>query len=203
MALAEGHICGVPTRLFRVSFTGELGFELNVPPDAAGIIWDAIAAAGITPYGTEAMHVLRAEKGYIIAGQEADGTTTPDDLGLTWAIGRTKRDCVGKRSLTLPALAAVGRKQLVGLLTDDPCTVLQDGAQLVEDPQQPTPMHVLGHITSSYHSPTLGRSIALALLKDGRARTGQHLFAPMADRAIGVQVVSPVFHDPQGTRLHG
>ena len=202
MALAEGHICNVPTRLFRVSFTGELGFELNVPPDAAGTIWDAIAATGITAYGTEAMHVLRAEKGYIIAGQEADGTTTPDDLGLTWAIGKTKRDFVGKRSLTLPALAATGRKQLVGLLTDDPSTVLEDGAQLVDDPRQPTPMHVLGHVTSSYFSPTLGRSIALALLADGRTRTGQHLFAPMADRAIGVQVVSPVFHDPQGTRLH-
>ncbi len=203
MALAEGYVCGVPTRLFRVSFTGELGFELNVPPDAAGTIWDAIVASGVTPYGTEAMHVLRAEKGYIIAGQEADGTTTSDDLGLSWAIGKTKRDFVGKRSLTLPALAAAGRKQLVGLLTDDPRTVLEDGAQLVDDPNQPTPMRVLGHVTSSYFSSTLGRSIALALLKDGRARTGQHLFAPMADRAIGVQVVSSVFHDPPGTRLHG
>jgi sarcosine oxidase subunit alpha len=149
------------------------------------------------------MHVLRAEKGYIIAGQEADGTTTPDDLGLTWAIGKTKRDFVGKRSLTLPALAATGRKQLVGLLTDDPRTVLEDGAQLVADPRQKPPMRVLGHITSSYMSQTLGRSIALALLTDGRARLDQHLFAPMADRAIGVRVVSPVFHDPQGTRLHG
>jgi sarcosine oxidase subunit alpha len=203
MALTEGRICGVPTRLFRVSFTGELGFELNVPADAARTVWDAIAATGISPYGTEAMHVLRAEKGYIIAGQEADGTTTPDDLGLTWAIGKTKPDFVGKRSLALPALAAAGRKQLVGLLTDDPRTVLEDGAQLVDNPRQPTPMRVLGHVTSSYFSATLNRSIALALLTDGRARTGQHLFAPMADRAIGVQVVSPVFHDPQGTRLHG
>jgi sarcosine oxidase subunit alpha len=203
MSVAEGHICGVPTRLFRVSFTGELGFEVNVASDSAGAVWDAIAASGITPYGTEAMHVLRAEKGYIIAGQEADGTATPDDLGLTWAIGKTKRDFVGKRSLTLPALAAAGRKQLVGLLTDDPRTVLEDGAQLVDDPKQSVPMRVLGHVTSSYMSPTLGRSIALALLEDGRARMDQHLFAPMADRAIGVRVISPVFHDPQGTRLHG
>ncbi len=96
------------------------------------------------------MHVLRAEKGYIIAGQEADGTATPDDLGLTWAIGKAKRDFVGKRSLTLPALAAAGRKQLVGLLTDDPRTVLEDGAQIVDDPKQPVPMRVLGHVTSSY-----------------------------------------------------
>jgi len=203
MALAEGFIRGVPIRLFRVSFTGELGFEVNVPADAAGTVWDAIAASGITPYGTEAMHVLRAEKGYIIAGQEADGTTTPDDLGLSWAIGKTKRDFVGKRSLTLPALAAAGRKQLVGLLTDDPHAILEDGAQLVDDPRQPTPMRVLGHVTSSYFSSTLGRSIALAMLIDGRPRTGHHLFSPMADRAIGVQVVSPVFYDPEGTRLHG
>jgi sarcosine oxidase, subunit alpha len=203
MAVAEGRINGVPTRLFRVSFTGELGFEVNVPADAAGAVWDAIAASGITPYGTEAMHVLRAEKGYIIAGQEADGTATPDDLGLTWAIGKSKRDFVGKRSLLLPALAAAGRKQLVGLLTDDPRTVLEDGAQIVDDPRQAVPMRVLGHVTSSYMSSTLGRSIALGMLADGRARLGQQLFAPMADRAIGVRVVSPVLHDPQGTRLHG
>jgi sarcosine oxidase subunit alpha len=203
MAVVEGHICGMPTRLFRVSFTGELGFEVNVPAALAGPVWDAIAASGITAYGTESMHVLRAEKGYIIAGQEADGTATPDDLGLTWAIGKTKRDFVGKRSLTLPALAASGRSQLVGLLTDDPHIVLEDGAQIVADPQQKIPMRVLGHVTSSYMSPTLGRSIALALLADGRARLGQHLFAPMPDRAIGLQVVAPVFHDPQGTRLHG
>jgi sarcosine oxidase subunit alpha len=203
MALAEGHICGVPTRLFRVSFTGELGFEINVPAGAAGAVWDAIAASGITAYGTEAMHVLRAEKGYIIAGQEANGTATPDDLRLTWAIGKAKRDFVGKRSLTLPALAAAGRKQLVGLLTDDPRTVLEDGAQIVDDPQQAIPMRVLGHVTSSYMSATLGRSIALALLEDGRARMGQHLFAPMPDRAIGLQIVPPMFYDAQGARLHG
>jgi sarcosine oxidase subunit alpha len=203
MAVVEGHICGMPARLFRVSFTGELGFEVNVPADAAGAVWDAIAARGITPYGTEAMHVLRAEKGYIITGQEADGTATPDDLGLNWAIGKSKRDFVGKRSLTLSALAAAGRKQLVGLLTDDPRMVLEDGAQLVDNPKQPVPMRVLGHVTSSYMSATLGRSIALALLESGRARMDQHLFAPVADRAIGVRVVSPVFYDPQGARLHG
>ena len=203
MSVATGHICNAPTRLFRVSFTGELGFEINVAPDAAGTVWDAIAAQGVTPYGTEAMHVLRAEKGYIIAGQEADGTTTPDDLGLAWAIGKAKRDFIGKRSLSLPGLAVPGRKQLVGLLTEDPRTVLDDGAQLVADPKQPAPMRVLGHVTSSYSSATLGRSIALALLANGRNRIGQRLYAPMQGRAIAVQVVPPVFHDPQGTRLHG
>jgi len=112
MAVAHGRICGVPLLLFRVSFTGELGFEINVPPDYGAAVWEAVRAAGaccgITPYGTEAMHVLRAEKGYIIVGQETDGTATPDDVGLSWAIGRTKPDFVGKRSLTRPAMLASG-----------------------------------------------------------------------------------------------
>lgn len=203
MAVAAGHIRGIPARLFRVSFTGELGYELNLPADTAGPIWDVIAAQGVTPYGTETMHVLRAEKGYIIAGQEADGTTTPDDLGLTWAIGKAKRDFVGKRSLTLPGLAAPGRKQLVGLLTEDPSAALDDGAQIVDDPHEPAPMRVLGHVSSTYPSPTLNRTIALALLANGRARMGERLFVQMPDSAVAVQVVSPVFHDPQGTRLHG
>jgi sarcosine oxidase subunit alpha len=203
MSVAIGHVQGVPTRLFRVSFTGELGYELNVPPAAAGAIWDAIAARGAVPYGTEAMHVLRAEKGYIIAGQEADGTATPDDLGLTWAVGKAKHDFVGKRALSLPALAAPGRKQLIGLLTEDGRTLLDDGAQIVDDPRQVVPMQVLGHVTSTYHSPTLGRPIALAMLANGRARMDERLYVPMPGGAVVVKVVSPVFHDPQGTRLHG
>ena len=203
MSVTIGQVGGAPARLFRVSFTGELGYEINVAPEAAGAIWDAIAARGATPYGTEAMHVLRAEKGYIIAGQEADGTATLDDLGLTWAIGKSKRDFVGKRSLSLPALAAPGRKQLVGLLTEDATTQLDDGTQLVDDPHQPVPMRVLGHVTSTYFSPALNRPIALAMLANGRARIGERLYVPMPDRAIAVQVVSPVFYDPQGGRLHG
>ena len=203
MSVTTGQVGGAPARLFRVSFTGELGYEINVPPEAAGAIWDAIAARGATPYGTEAMHVLRAEKGYIIAGQEADGTATPDDLGLTWAIGKSKRDFVGKRSLSLPALAEPGRKQLVGLLTEDARTQLDDGTQLVDDPHQPVPMRVLGHVTSTYFSPALNRPIAVAMLANGRARMGERLYVPMPDRAIAVQVVSPVFYDPDGGRLHG
>ncbi len=203
MSVATGQAGGAPARLFRVSFTGELGYEINVPPDAAGAVWDAILSRGATPYGTEAMHVLRAEKGYIIAGQEAEGTATPDDLGLTWAIGKSKRDFVGKRSLSLPALAASGRKQLVGLLTEDARTQLDHGTQLVDDPHQPVPMRVLGHVTSAYFSVALNRPIALAMLANGRARMDERLYVPMAGCAIAVQVVSPVFYDPQGTRLHG
>ncbi len=140
MSVARGRICGVPLLLFRVSFTGELGFEVNVPADFGLAVWEAIYAAGqqhgITPYGTEAMHVLRAEKGYIIVGQETDGTVTPDDAGLSWAIGKSKPDFVGKRSLQRPAMAATDRKQLVGLFTMDPRVVLEEGAQLVDGSPQ-------------------------------------------------------------------
>src|SRR5262249_31049486 len=116
MSIREGRICGVPTRLFRVSFTGELGFEINVPSDYGRWIWEEIHASGlrfgIVPYGTEAMHVLRAEKGYIIVGQETDGTTTPHDVGLDWAIGKSKRDFVGMRALRRPEMSNPKRKQL-------------------------------------------------------------------------------------------
>ena len=207
MSVREGHICGIPTRLFRVSFTGELGFEVNVPMGYGRSVWEAIFAAGrtydITPYGTETMHVLRAEKGYIVVGQETDGTVTPDDVGLSWAVGKTKKDFVGKRSLARPAMAAADRKQLVGLLTVDPKIVLEEGAQIVVDPREPIPMTMIGHVTSSYWSAALDRSIALALVRGGRARIGTRLSVPMPNRPITVEVVSPIFYDPEGKRLGG
>jgi len=206
MSVREGRVCGVPARLFRVSFTGELGFEINVPAGHGRAVWEAVFEAGapfgITPYGTETMHVLRAEKGYIIVGQETDGTATPDDVGLGWAIGKAKKDFVGKRALARPAMASADRKQLVGLLTDQRETVLEEGAQVVADPKGAAPLRPLGHVTSAYWSPVLGRSIALALVSGGRALTGQRLFVPMPDRALAVTVVAPVFYDPTGERLH-
>jgi sarcosine oxidase subunit alpha len=149
------------------------------------------------------MHVLRAEKGYIVVGQEADGTATPDDVGLAWAIGQKKPDFVGKRALARPLLNSPDRKQLVGLLTEHPAVVLEEGAQLVADPDQKIPMAVLGHVTSSYASAALGRSIALAMLAGGRARLGQTVHAPMPGRTIAAKIVAPVFYDPEGARLHG
>jgi sarcosine oxidase subunit alpha len=206
MSVREGTICGVPTRLFRVSFTGELGFEINVPAAYGRALWERLMEAGkahgITPYGTEAMHVLRAEKGFIIVGQDTDGTVTPDDAGLGWAVGKKKPDFVGKRSLARPDIVAAGRKQLVGLLSDDPNEVLEEGAQIVADPNQPVPMTMIGHVTSSYWSETLGRSIALALVAGGRERTGETLFVPMPGRTIRATVSTMVFHDPDGVRLH-
>jgi sarcosine oxidase, subunit alpha len=207
MNVVRGRICGVPMLLFRVSFTGELGFEINVPADYGLAVWEAVHAAGqphgITEYGTESMHVLRAEKGYIIVGQDTDGTVTPDDAGLSWAIGKNKEDFLGKRSLARPSMSAAGRKQLVGLATTEPQVVLQEGSQLAEHAGQRPPFRPIGHVTSSYHSPVLQRSIALAMVAGGRARQGQTLYVSMANGDIPVQVVSPVFYDPKGERLHG
>ena len=206
MSVALGHICAVPMRLFRVSFTGELGFEVNVPADFGAAVWEAIwhagQAHGITPYGTETMHVLRAEKGYIIVGQDTDGTVTPDDAGLGWAIGKNKPDFVGKRSLERPAMTSPQRRQLVGLLTTDPQTVLEEGSQVMGQAGARAPARALGHITSSYHSSVLGRSIAMGLVAGGRARLGQTLYVPVPGGDVPVQVASPVFYDREGRRLH-
>ena len=209
MSVARGRICGVPMLLMRVSFTGELGFEVNVPADYGLAVWQAIYDAGqkhgITPYGTETMHVLRAEKGYIIVGQDTDGTVTPDDAGLSWAVGKNKPDFVGKRALQRPAFASPYRKQLIGLLTRDPQRVLEEGAQIVPAPtrQNTAPQAAIGHVTSSYYSASLGRSIALALLSGGRSRLGETLYVAMPEGDIPVQVASPVFYDQKGSRLNG
>jgi sarcosine oxidase subunit alpha len=207
MSVAEARLCGIAARIFRVSFTGELGFEMNVPADHGRTIWEAILRAGqadgITPYGTQAMHILRAEKGYIIVGQETDGTATPDDVGLSWMIGETKTDFIGKRSLARPSMSDRNRKHLVGLLPNDPDAVLEEGAHVVADPSAGVPMTILGHVTSSYHSAALGRSIALAMVRGGRVRTGETLFVPMPAHAIPVTVTSPAFYDPDGARLDG
>lgn len=206
MAMREGRICDMPTRLFRVSFTGELGFEINVPSAFGRTLWERLMAEGaqygITPYGTEAMHVLRAEKGFIIVGQDSDGTVTPFDAGLDWAVGKKKADFVGKRSLARPDLVAPGRKQLVGLLTDDPDLVLEEGAQIVADPNQPVPMKMIGHVTSSYWSETLGRSIALALVAGGHGMMGEKIAIPMPGKTHLATVSSMTFFDAEGARLH-
>jgi sarcosine oxidase subunit alpha len=207
MGTTYGRIAGMPMMLARVSFTGELGYEVIVPADQGLAVWEAIyaagAAAGITPYGTETMHVLRAEKGYVIVGQDTDGTVTPDDAGLSWAIGRGKPDFVGKRALERAAMKDPDRKQLVGLRTANPVTVLEEGAQLVVTAAQKPPMKLCGHVTSSYWSAELGHSVALAMVQGGRARHGQTLYVPMPGGDVAVQVTSPVFYDPEGARLHG
>jgi sarcosine oxidase subunit alpha len=206
MSVRTGFICGVPCRLFRVSFTGELGFEINVPADYGQSVWEAIfergKAFGITPYGTETMHVLRAEKGFIIVGQETDGTVTPDDLGLSGLIAKAKPDFVGKRSLSRPDIVGAGRKQLVGLAADDPGEVLDEGAQIVMDPHQAIPMRMVGHVTSSYWSANCGRSIALALVAGGRSRMGTRVHVTTPKGFTTAKICEPVFFDPAGERIN-
>jgi sarcosine oxidase subunit alpha len=207
MAMTRALVCGVPAMIFRVSFTGELGYEINVPADYGAEVWRAVweagQAHGMCAYGTEAMHVLRAEKGYIIVGQDTDGTMTPDDAGVGWAVGRNKTEFVGMVSLRKPALRDPNRKQLVGLLTADPAHVLEEGSQIAAEPGQRPPMRLVGHVTSSYYSSVLGRSIALAVVSAGRARVGQKLYVPTPRGESTVTVAQPVFYDPKGERLHG
>ena len=206
MAMAEGRVAGIPARVFRISFSGEVSFEVNVAARYGMALWNALMTAGekygITPYGTEAMHVLRAEKGYIIAGQETDGTVTPVDLGLERMVSKTK-DFIGKRSLSRSDTAREDRKQLVGLLTEDESEVLPEGAQIVADPRPMPPMEMIGHVTSSYYSANVRRSIALALIRSGRSRIGESVFAPLPGKRVMARIVEPVFFDPEGGRLHG
>lgn len=201
MSVREGRFAGVSTRLFRVSFTGELGFEINVPANYGRATWDLLRETGATRYGTETMHVLRAEKGYIVVGQETDGTVIPRDLGMQRTIARGKRDFVGKRSLARPDMLRDDRKRLVGLLTDDPAIVLEEGAQVTNGGTIS-----LGHVTSACHSTTLNRSIALALVAIADINslenvTYKKLEIPLPTGIVEVTVTEPVFYDPAGTRM--
>ncbi|MFD9658807.1 sarcosine oxidase subunit delta family protein [Streptomyces mirabilis] len=208
MAWRDTTVAGVEARVCRISFSGELAYEINVSPWEALALWEALYEAGapfgITPYGTETMHVLRAEKGYPIIGQDTDGTVTPHDLGMSWAVSKKKPDFIGKRSYARADAVRPDRKHLVGLLPEDPGALLPEGTQLVADsvlPAPPVPM--LGHVTSSYRSAALGRTFALALVKGGRDRIGERLYAPVGDRLVPVTVASPVLYDPEGARRDG
>jgi sarcosine oxidase subunit alpha len=213
MAWRDGRVAGVPARLARVSFSGELAFEVHVAGWHGRHVWEALLAAGapfgITPYGTETMDVLRAEKGFVMVGQDTDGTVTPDDLGMSWIVNLGKGDFVGRRSLRRADLLRPDRRQLVGLLPTNPGVLLQEGAQLVAaEPQRaPPPVPMLGHVTSSYDSAALGRTFALALLAGGRDRIGATVhartFGGGAHHAVPATVTEPIFYDPEGARRDG
>ncbi|MFJ1532802.1 sarcosine oxidase subunit alpha family protein [Streptomyces mirabilis] len=208
MAWRETTVAGIEARVCRISFSGELAYEINVSPWAALTLWQALHEAGapygITPYGTETMHVLRAEKGYPIIGQDTDGTVTPQDLGMNWVVSKKKPDFIGKRSYARADSVRPDRKHLVGLLPENPGTFLPEGTHLVADSELPAPpVPMLGHVTSSYRSAALGRTFALALIKGGRDRIGERLYAPVGDRLVPVTVASPVLYDPEGARRDG
>lgn len=161
---------------------------------------------GITPFGTEAIHVLRAEKGFIAVGLETDGSVSPLDLGMNWIIDRKKKDFIGKRSLEMAELRRPDRKQLVGLLTADPATVVPIGAQIAGRTlgavSSKSARAGAGHVTSSYFSPALNRSIAMALLEGGRTRLGEEVEIIQDRVHTRARVVKPRFYDAEGRRLH-
>jgi sarcosine oxidase subunit alpha len=206
MEWRSGKVADVPARVFRISFTGELTFEINVQANYAMHVWQTLfkhgEKYGLTPYGTETMHVLRAEKGFIIVGQETDGSVTPEDLGMHWCVGYDKPfSWIGKRALTRSDTKRENRKQLVGLRPKDPKVVLEEGAQIVFDPNHAIPMPMAGHVTSSYYSPTLGAGFALAVVKGGLKKMGETVYLPMADgQTHEAEIVSSVFYDPKGER---
>jgi len=205
MASRVGKIGELECRVNRISFSGELAYEVNLPANFGRFMWEKLMEAGsqydITPYGTETMHVLRAEKGYVIVGQDTDGSVTVDDLGMSWAVSKTKADFLGKRSLSRPDTARKDRKQLVGLLTELPDSVLPEGAQLVNDPGAATPVPMVGHVSSSYYSACCGHSIAMALVKNGRQRMGETVYAPLSDgRVLKATITKPLFYDKEGAK---
>ncbi|WCN08982.1 sarcosine oxidase subunit alpha [Marinomonas mediterranea] len=201
-------IAGVPARVFRISFTGELSYEINVQANYGLHVWKALFEHedkyNLTPYGTETMHILRAEKGFIIAGQDTDGSVHPFDLGMPWAVSMKKPfSFIGKRGMQREDCVRPDRKQLVGLKTTDPNIVLPEGAQGVFDPNAPIPMPMVGHVTSSYWSANLNRSVAMGFVKGGSERMGEKVYYPLVDgRTVEAEICSPVFLDPKGERQH-
>ncbi|WP_430783371.1 2Fe-2S iron-sulfur cluster-binding protein [Actinoplanes sp. G11-F43] len=203
MTWRDATVAGIGARVCRISFSGELAYEINVSWWDALALWTRLAGLGVTPYGTETMHVLRAEKGYPIIGQDTDGTVTPHDLGLGWAVSAKKADFIGKRSFTRTDTARPDRKQLVGLVPVDG-VLLPEGSHLLGTPEVPEPpVTALGHVTSSYHSAALGRTFALALIRNGRALHGQTLWATLDDGLTPVTVTGSVLYDPEGARRDG
>ena len=204
LASRDAVLAGIPVRIARVSFSGELAYEIYACANEARHVWEALIDAGqsfgIMPYGTEAMHVLRAEKGYFIVGQDTDGSVTPYDLGMDWIVSK-KKDFIGRRSLARSDTARDDRKQLVGLVADDPNEVLPEGAQIIAGASVEAPVPMLGHVTSSYYSACLRRGIALALVERGRSRIGERVHAFDVGRGImSATIANPAFYDPEDSR---
>ncbi len=205
MSFKNAKIGKIKCRIMRISFTGEQSYEINVQANYGKSVWEKCMEIGkefnITPYGTETMHLLRAEKGFIIVGQDTDATMTPIDLQMDWIVSKKKYDFIGKRSLYRSDTIKEDRKQLVGLLTENPDEVLEEGAQIVADIRK-SPIEMLGHVTSSYYSPNLKKSIALGVVRGGKNMMGQKLIIPMENKQINVTVADPVFLDKENKRLN-
>ncbi|MEL6522436.1 MAG: glycine cleavage T C-terminal barrel domain-containing protein, partial [Pseudomonadota bacterium] len=205
MGWAAGTIGDFQARIFRISFSGELSYEVAVPAGQGAAFWERLLDAGedlgVMPYGTEALHVMRAEKGFIMIGDETDGTVIPQDLGLHWAISGKKPDYLGKRAQARSHLTDDARWRLVGLETVDG-SVLPDGAYAVSPGHNENGQrNMIGRVTSTYHSPTLGKGIALGLVQNGPDRMGDLLDFPGTDgKTYQAKIVDPVFYDPDGEK---
>ncbi len=205
MTWAEGTLGALPVRVFRISFSGELSYEIAVPASHGRALWDKLLAAGddlgVMPYGTEALHVLRAEKGFIMIGDETDGTVIPQDLGLGWAISKKKADYLGKRAQERSHMTDPGRWRLVGLETLDG-SVIPDGAYAVgEGLNANGQRETVGRVTSTYYSPTLERGIAMGLVLGGPDRMGDVIeFPKLGGGSVKARIVEPVFYDKDGEK---
>jgi sarcosine oxidase subunit alpha len=201
-------VAGIPARIARISFSGELAYEINIEAWYGLHIWQEVIKHGkefnIAAYGTETMHVLRAEKGFVIVGQETDGTQTPQDLGMDWIVSK-KKDFIGRRSFSRSDTAREGRHQLVGLLPLDSKTLLPEGSYIVNegDGRKEGKLSHIGYVTSSYSSSALSRTFALAMIADGRNQIGKFAEVPIGNSVARVEIVDSVFFDKENTRRDG
>jgi sarcosine oxidase subunit alpha len=202
MTFRFGEVAGLPARIWRVSFTGECSYEINVPADRTAELWNALLEAGaseaIRPYGIDALDIMRTEKGYLHIGADTDSTTTPLDLGWAKLIERKAGDFVGRGALVLPEYRREGRLQLVGIQTEDSRARLPTGAHLVQSPASGSE----GYVTSAHFSPTLGRAVGLARLRGGLKRGGERMLAFDQGEVVAVRVVKPTFYDPDNARVN-
>ncbi len=205
MAWADGSIGGIFCRAYRISFSGELSYEIALPANQGLQFWemliDAGAEFGAMPYGTECLHVMRAEKGFIMIGDETDGTVIPQDLGLSWAVSKKKDDFLGKRAQQRSFMDNDNRWQLVGLETLDG-SVLEDGAYAIASGKNANGQtNTQGRITSTYYSPTLKKGIAMGLVHNGPSRVGEVIsFTKIGTSPVEAKIVSPIFFDPEGEK---
>ena len=205
MEWRDGTIGGFDARAYRISFSGELSYEIAVPASQGRAFWDALMEAGeefgVMPYGTECLHILRAEKGFIMIGDETDGTVIPQDLNLQWALSKKKDDYLGKRAHERSHMADPNRWKLVGLETVDG-SVLPDGAYVIaEGTNENGQRNTQGRVTSTYFSANLGRGIAMGLVRNGPDRMGEVIsFTNTEGEPIRAKIVNPVVYDPEGEK---
>ena len=202
MCMTEGHIGTIPVRVFRVSFTGELSFEINTPWRFGLQLWEYLMKLGenfgICPVGSEANHVLRVEKGFISLAHEVDGTVDPIDLGMSWIVSKKKTDFIGKKAMEIRRGNGRPRRELVGLLPENPNEMIPEGAPITMDIES---VDSDGFVSACVQSIAVGRSIALGLLVDGKSQMGETVFARVREKVIHAKVVPPIFYDPEGEKL--